>query len=242
MKLLAFLLLVSCAPALADNAVSTVADFTPSAGITVNVTGQPVVQIQDVVTRSAMTRARDEILAGAKKSKGVVLVINSPGGEVFSGLTFINTMRQLQQTGVRFTCLVPGMAMSMAFIILSECNERYAWPDSLLLFHPVKVGLAGALSADNATKIAESLNNLEGPIKDRLVRRMGVDRPWFETNYMAETIHRGETLAARAPGFIQLVDSYKGITVSQLNPPPRTQTFEDLFGEEGQLPELIWAQ
>jgi ATP-dependent protease ClpP protease subunit len=45
--------------------------------------------------------------------------------------------------------MVSNMAASMAFVILNECDKRYAFPYSLLLWHPMRVGgMFASFSAD----------------------------------------------------------------------------------------------
>ncbi len=134
------------------------------------------------------------------------------------------------------------IAASMAFMILSECDLRYAWPDSLLLFHPVKVQTHEGISADAAAALAKDLAALEVPLKERLVHRLGVGRKWVEENYRNETMHRGSTLATKAPTFLFLVDSYEGISPLQLNPPPPEKDIIELLFGGHKLPSLFWRR
>lgn len=79
--------------------------------------------------------------------KGRVLVmINSPGGEVFSGFAIYDTLRFISAPVVT---VVTGLAASMGSIIAlaSDKDHRYALPNSKFLIHqPLMTGYQGRVS------------------------------------------------------------------------------------------------
>ena len=75
----------------------------------------------------------------AKSSDPIYIVINSPGGGVLAGSQLSQAMDIARARDVKVVCAVGSMAASMAFQLLPHCTERYALPNSLLLFHPSRV-------------------------------------------------------------------------------------------------------
>lgn len=69
----------------------------------------------------------------------VVFHIDSPGGDVFTGLEFVEMMRSAQRRGTHIRCLVDGMAASMAAYILQACDVRLMTRQSTVMFHTVSV-------------------------------------------------------------------------------------------------------
>lgn len=65
----------------------------------------------------------------------VVIQIDSNGGRVDEGLRVIEQIRLTQKYGMKVVCSVVDKAVSMAFVILSTCDERYVTDKSLLMFH-----------------------------------------------------------------------------------------------------------
>lgn len=64
------------------------------------------------------------------------LVINSPGGDVEIGKKLMGKIRRLNKP---IDCLVIGEAMSMAFTMLTMCDNRYTLATSQFLVHDVKI-------------------------------------------------------------------------------------------------------
>ncbi len=72
------------------------------------------------------------------------LYINSPGGEVYSGLAIYDTMRMIRPD-IRTYCV--GMAASMAAVLLSAGTpgKRFALPNSRIMIHQGSSGFRGAI-------------------------------------------------------------------------------------------------
>lgn len=75
-----------------------------------------------------------------ESSEPIWLYINSPGGEVYSGLSIYDTIKMIDAPV--YTCVM-GLAASMAFIlsISGEKGHRYALPNSKLMLHQPLGGL-----------------------------------------------------------------------------------------------------
>lgn len=72
------------------------------------------------------------------------LYINSPGGEVYSGLAIYDTMRMIRPN-IRTYCV--GMAASMAAVLLAAGTpgKRFALPNSRIMIHQGSSGFRGAI-------------------------------------------------------------------------------------------------
>jgi len=83
-------------------------------------------------------------LAGEDPNKEISMYINSPGGEVYSGLAIYDTMQFIKPEIATF-CV--GMAASMASVILMSGSpgKRFALPHSRILIHQGSTGFRGAI-------------------------------------------------------------------------------------------------
>jgi ATP-dependent Clp protease protease subunit len=83
-------------------------------------------------------------LAGEDPNKEISIYINSPGGEVYSGLAIYDTM-QFLKCDIATYCV--GMAASMAAVILMSGTKgkRAALPHSRVLIHQGSTGFRGAI-------------------------------------------------------------------------------------------------
>jgi ATP-dependent Clp protease protease subunit len=74
--------------------------------------------------------------------KDISIYINSPGGQVYSGLAIYDTM-QFIKPDIQTICV--GIAMSMGAVILSGGSEgkRLALPNAKILIHQVSGGFQG---------------------------------------------------------------------------------------------------
>lgn len=70
------------------------------------------------------------------------LYINSPGGEVYSGLAIYDTMRMIRPD-IQTYCV--GMGASMAAVLLAggTAGKRYALPNSRIMIHQGSAGFRG---------------------------------------------------------------------------------------------------
>ena len=95
-------------------------------------------------------------------SKDIQLYINSPGGEVSSGLMIYDTMQYIRPD---VQTIGMGMAASMgAFLLLAgEPGKRFALPNAEVMLHQPSGGAQGQasdilISADHIRKTRERLN------------------------------------------------------------------------------------
>ena len=96
--------------------------------------------------------------------KDISLYINSPGGDVYSGLGIIDTMNYIKPD-VSTICV--GMAASMGAMILASGakGKRLALPNSMVLIHQPSSGVQGQqtdinIVAKETTYLREHLNQM----------------------------------------------------------------------------------
>lgn len=78
-------------------------------------------------------QATDELVAGIQgAAEDYSLDINSPGGDVFAGLTIVNA---IQNSGHKATANVHVMAASIAAIIALACDEVVVDENSVVMLH-----------------------------------------------------------------------------------------------------------
>ena len=87
--------------------------------------------------------------------KDISLYINSPGGDVYSGLAIYDTMRFIKPS---ITTICFGVAMSMGSLLLTggATGKRMALPNSRILIHQPSAGFEGQ-STDIEIHAAEIL-------------------------------------------------------------------------------------
>ena len=74
--------------------------------------------------------------------KDISLYINSPGGEVYSGLAILDTMNYIKP---QVSTICVGMAASMAAVLLASGakGKRFCLPNSIVMIHQPSGGASG---------------------------------------------------------------------------------------------------
>ena len=88
--------------------------------------------------------------------KDVSIYINSPGGQVYSGLAIYDTMQYIKPD-IQTTCV--GIAMSMGALLLAggAKGKRMALPNAKILIHQVSGGFQGQ-ATDIEIQARETIN------------------------------------------------------------------------------------
>ncbi len=107
--------------------------------------------------------------------KDIQMYINSPGGEVYSGMAIYDTMNYIKP---KVSTICVGLAASMASFLLAggEKGKRFSLPNSRILIHQPLGGTQGQASdikimADEIIKVRKEMNhilakNTGKPLKD----------------------------------------------------------------------------
>ncbi|CDD39741.1 aTP-dependent Clp protease proteolytic subunit [Collinsella sp. CAG:398] len=96
--------------------------------------------------------------------KDISLYINSPGGEVYSGLAILDTMNFIKPD---VSTICGGMAASMAAVLLAcgAKGKRFCLPNSMVMIHQPSGGAQGQqteieIAAEEIKSIRKNLNQI----------------------------------------------------------------------------------
>ena len=119
--------------------------------------------------------------------KEIQMYINSPGGEVYSGMAIFDTMNYIKSP-VSTICV--GLAASMAAFLLAggEKGKRFSLPNSRVLIHQPSGGAQGQASdikivAEEILKIREEMNKIlaKNTGQDIKIVERDTDRDFYMT-------------------------------------------------------------
>ncbi len=111
------------------------------------------------------------------KDKDVIVYLNSPGGSVLAGMTFVEQIQQMSRSGKNVVC-VADVAASMAFIILQSCPTRYVTSSSILMQHQMSLRLGGQI--ENVKSYLNFLDNIETDLNQMQAAKMKMDPNDFQ--------------------------------------------------------------
>ena len=111
--------------------------------------------------------------------KDISLYINSPGGEVYSGLAILDTMNFLQP---QVSTICVGMAASMAAVLLSAGakGKRFCLPHSKVMIHQPSGGAQGQqteieIVAEEIKKTRRELNQILSDASGQPIEKVQAD-------------------------------------------------------------------
>ncbi len=133
--------------------------------------------------------------------KDIQIYINSPGGQVYSGLAIYDTMQYIKPD-IQTTCV--GIAMSMGAVILAggAKGKRVALPNAKILIHQVSGGFQGQ-ATDIEIQARETIN-LKRRLEEILALHTG--RP---TEQVAKDMERDYSQEAMEYGIIDNVIAHR---------------------------------
>jgi ATP-dependent Clp protease, protease subunit len=131
--------------------------------------------------------------------KDIQIYINSPGGQVYSGLAIYDTMQYIKPD-IQTTCV--GIAMSMGAIILAggAKGKRVALPNAKILIHQVSGGFQGQ-ATDIEIQARETIN-LKRRLEEILAEHTG--RP---TEQVAKDMERDYFLTSKEAQDYGIIDN-----------------------------------
>lgn len=203
--LLVSVLLLTCTTAVArPPAVAAATDNFP--------TGRTLL-ISGVIASGNILPLGKQMLALAQKSSDpITLIINSPGGEINTGLIFLNYMQAAKALGTPIRCYVPLVAASLAFHILTQCSERHALTTTLLLWHRARESIMFAqVTAPMAEALGRGLYSADEIIIRALKATLGIPEDQIMWHLENETLHTGLSLHEMAPEFITSHNYVEGL-------------------------------
>ena len=148
------------------------------------------------------TEAITKLVASSKDP--IDIVLDSPGGSLIAGYLMVDQIEMAKKQGIKVRCFVRKLAASMAFQLLLSCDERYALPHSLVLWHPVRVNWNGPLTATDAVSTSKSLSLFDDMILTQILDEL-VSKPIVATedflieHFNKETLHMAALLSEPLP-------------------------------------------
>ena len=109
-------------------------------------------------------------LESEDSKKDITLYVNSPGGQIQSGLAIIDAMNHIKPD-IATVCV--GMSASMGAVILSQGKKgkRYALPNSEVMIHQPLTGVEGQASDIEIT--AKHIISLKNKLYEMLAKATG---------------------------------------------------------------------
>jgi ATP-dependent protease ClpP protease subunit len=144
-------------------------------------------------------------------SDPIDLVINSPGGSVVSGLVFLSAMKVAQSRGVKFRCVTTLMSASMAFFFLANCDERYAFENAYLLWHPISMTYGDGQRSDTLIHDGKWMDGIEALMIREILPALDIPFGLYMYHRNHETLWTAKLLEQTAPKFLVLVDDVIGL-------------------------------
>jgi ATP-dependent protease ClpP protease subunit len=115
----------------------------------------PAVAVEQPVTvleKGSFVRFNDDVNSSSasrflsvSESDSVLVFIDSPGGDVLSGLRMVEVVRsaKIARPGLRVTCFVQSAASMAFYFVQLACDERVLGPTSILMQHQASLGMQG---------------------------------------------------------------------------------------------------
>ena len=178
---------------------------------TLKVNNDRLIYITGTVDRTYSRKVNQiEKFVTASSEKPIYLLINSGGGYVRPGIQFISAMKWAKNRGVKFVCVVPVLAASMAFHIFANCTDRYVFEDAFLLWHEIRLSGQLRMTADELKQEAWAIKMWGKPMDKFLIETMGVSRKFYTLHSKAETMWIARALEQETSQFITIIKDIRG--------------------------------
>ena len=156
--------------------------------------------------RDLDTQANELASLAAASSEPIHIIIDSPGGSVIAGLRFVQMMERVIASGIELRCYVEGMAASMAMHIYGFCSKRYAYPTSLLLWHPAYMYIRGLpVTEKEAERIRKQLRLLTEYLEYNLKKELKLTEQTYNEYYYNEYFIGASRLSLLSPSFLSII-------------------------------------
>lgn len=103
----------------------------------------------------------------------IYLYINSIGGELFAGLSIINTILSINSPVYG---IVLGQAASMAFYILQACDKRYMTTYSILFWHHIILDNISFDNKQEMLKLSQTYTQWNNLVEDLLRHKKKISK------------------------------------------------------------------
>ncbi|KAK1783511.1 Clp protease-domain-containing protein [Copromyces sp. CBS 386.78] len=156
-------------------------------------------------TTSAAIVAQLLWLESDNPDKPITMYINSPGGEVSSGLAIYDTMTYIKSP-VSTVCVGAAASMAAVLLIGGEPGKRYALPHSTVMVHQPLGGTRGQASdiliyANQIQRIREQINKI---VQAHINKSFGYEK--YDLAAISDMMERDKYLTAEEAVELGVVD------------------------------------
>ena len=145
--------------------------------------------------------------------KNITIHMNSYGGDCIAGFVIHNKLREFSRDGKKTTCIVDGVAMSAASLIMSACDTVKVNPASLIMVHKCWNFLFGGYNADELSEHADQLSSYDKAIASSYARKTGMSEIQI-LNMMADTTYMTGKEAVEKGFADELIEDAKPIQIA----------------------------
>ena len=135
----------------------------------------------------------------------VRIIINSPGGDIFTGTAIISAIEIAKQRGAKVTCIVPFLAASMAMHTFAHCDNRFILNNSFLLFHQGYAANIPKATEEDAEAIRQSIKILTQKLDAYLLAELHCSKDVYAYHNRFETMWTDEAFAEAFPEFKMII-------------------------------------
>lgn len=137
--------------------------------------------------------------------KEIFFYINSPGGNVSSGLAIYDTMQYIRATVSTF-CMGQAASMGALLLCAGAKGKRYALPHARILIHQPLGGFQGqatdiAIQATEILRLKDELNRILSDLTNQPLEKIQADteRDYYMTSEQAKSYGLIDEIIARKP-------------------------------------------
>lgn len=143
----------------------------------------------------------DDFIADLDRLSGynnITIRMNSYGGDCVAAFVIHNRLRDFAREGKNLTCIVDGVAMSAASLIMSACDTVKVNPASLIMIHKCWTLVYGGYNSDELKQMSEQNAAYDKAIATAYARKTGMSETQIlhlmaDTTYMTgkEAVEKG---------------------------------------------------
>jgi len=111
------------------------------------------------------------------------LYINSPGGSVFAGTHLIQYINSLKESKIVVNCIGQNF-MSMAFIIMQVCDNRYVMFNSIGMQHQMSISIKGNI--ENFKNHFNLLERVNDKLTNIQINKIDMTKDEFKKNTLSD--------------------------------------------------------
>ncbi|WPX39434.1 Clp protease ClpP [Akkermansia sp. N21116] len=130
-----------------------------------------------------------EELAKCKNKKNILIRLNSPGGDLFTGIAIHNALKGLS---AHKTLLVEGIAASAASVIMCAGDDVQVYPGSIVMIHGVSSLIYDLMTLQDAKKLVKAMDSMEASIAEIYAAKTGKETDKLRNQITNETWFTGK--------------------------------------------------